>query len=238
MEATSTLELGAPKSSPMLPSIKRFLEALPEIPIENLSEENKSCNICMEQFTDDDDNVEKPVSLRCGHVFGSFCIRTWVMSSNASQPTCPMCRANLTSPSGIERWEYFTTLMQQQPYTSLTHSLRRTGTPALENCDSAVELVSLFFQVVMQMLAHHRRHRIPASAFLLQSAQAVASRMGRLFVLLEDTMLVMGATVPWDERGPPVVAILRPEYESMFGMAFERMAQMERRATSEWAINI
>lgn len=98
--------------------------------------------------------------------------------------------------------------------------------------------MSLFFQVVMQMLAYHRRHRIPATALLLQSAQAVASRMGRLYFLLKPTMDVMGTTVPWDERGPPLITILRPEYERMFEMAFERMAQMERRATSEWAIDV
>ena len=107
----------------------------------------------------------------------------------------------------------------------------------LEEHDLAVGLVRLFFQVVMQMLGHHRRHRIPASALLLQSAQAVAGRMGFLFVLLKDTMKIMSVTVPWDEHGPNVVVILDLKNESLFEAAFERMLQVERRVTSELGIH-
>ena len=107
----------------------------------------------------------------------------------------------------------------------------------LEEHDLAVGLVRLFFQVVMQMLGHHRRHRIPASALLLQSAQAVAVRMGFLSVLLQDAMKIMSVTVPWDEHGPTIVMILDMKYESLFEAAFERMLQVERRVTSEMGVS-
>ncbi len=214
----------------MLPSIKRSLEALPEISLEILAEDHKSCNICMEQFTDATD-AERPVSLSCGHIFGSSCIKAW--ASQVSQPTCPMCRTILTPPSSIERWEYFATIMLQQPYTSLCKNLRRSDTLPSEDCDSAVQLVSLFFQVVMEMLAHHRRHRIPASALLIQSAQAVACRMGCLYVLLKPMMDAGDVTVPWDERGPSVVTMLDLKCERIFEEALKRMALLEGRVTAE-----
>ncbi len=216
----------------MLPSIKRSLEALPEISLELLAEDYKSCNICMEQFTDATD-AERPVSLSCGHIFGSSCINAWASSSQVSQPTCPMCRTILTPPSSIERWEYFATIMLQQPYTSLCQNLRRSDTFPSEDRDSAVQLVSLFFQVTMEMLAHHRRHHIPASALLIQSAQAVACRMGCLYVLLKLMMDVGGVTVPWDERGPSVVRMLDLKCERIFEEALERMALLEERVTGE-----
>ena len=218
----------------MPPSIKRFLEALPEIQLKDLSEDHKNCNICMEQYTDATD-AEKPVSLRCGHIFGSSCIMNWVLSSEVSHhSTCPMCRATLTAPSDIERWENWAIVMQEQPYTSLSQTLHRrpsTSTSTSGDSDSsAVELVSLFFQVVMKMQTHHRDH---PSALLRQSAQALAGRMGRLYVLLKPTMDAMGVTVPWDERGPPVVALLDLECERGFLAVFGRLMEVERRAASE-----
>ena len=59
--------------------------------------------------------------------------------------------------------------------------------------------------------------------------------MGGLFVLLESSMEGVGVTVPWDGRGPTVIAILDLQNEGMFRGALERMALMERRVTSEWA---
>lgn len=103
--------------------------------------------------------------------------------------------------------------------------------------DSAVELVSLFYQVVMQILKHHRRHDIPASALLIQSAQAAASRMGRLYVLLKPMMDVVGVTVPWGDCGPSVTEMLDLKSERNFERALERMAQVERGVTFEWNVH-
>ena len=222
-----------------LPSIERYLEKLPEIQLRDLSDEDRNCNICMEPFTNDVD-AEKPVSLRCGHVFGRSCLKEWASSLQVSKPTCPMCRAPLTpSSSDIHRWELCAVQMQQGPYTAACQNLRRgaetptsSGGHGHAHCDSAVELVRLFFLVVLQIRAHHLRHSIPPSALLKQSAQAVADRMGRLYVLLKDYMKILRVTVPWDEHGPGVVAILEMDCEPTYEAAFGRLAQVERTVAS------
>lgn len=222
---------------PLSPFIEYFLEKLPRVQVRDLSEDHKNCNICMEQFTDEAE-TEKPIRLRCGHIFGSFCIKSWASSSPASQPTCPMCRKTMPSSSSIERWEYLATLMQQRPYISQSKSLRRVGTFALEDWAAAVEFVSLFFTVVMEVRAWYRRKRIAASALLLGSARSLAVHMGHLYVLLKPTMELMGVAVPWGEGGPPVITILDSEYRRGFEEAFETLAHMERRLVSDSTSNL
>ena len=124
-------------------------------------------------------------------------------------------------------------LMQQEPYTSASQTLRRVEGEQ----DSAVELVRLFFKVVVQMWSYHRRHRIRASALLLQAAQVVADRMGFLYVLLKEQIKIMNVMVPWGERGPLVKTVLDLTFESFYEAAFERLVQVERMATSELDIS-
>lgn len=70
-----------------------FLEALPVINQKDLAED--PCAICHEHFTMEK-GCENGVKLPCGHIMGSECIKSWVLSSAASQhATCPMCRAVL-----------------------------------------------------------------------------------------------------------------------------------------------
>lgn len=124
-------------------------------------------------------------------------------------------------------------LMQQEPYTSASQTLRRAD----GDHDSAVELVRLFFKVVLQMVRYHRRHRIRASALLLQSAQVVADRMGFLCVLLKEQMEIMDVLVPWGEEGPLVSTLLDSSFESFHEEAFERLELVERMVTSDLGIN-
>jgi len=50
------------------------------------------CVICEEAFSE----THPPVIIRtCHHVFGSRCLRTWVLSSNRGHNRCPMCRGVL-----------------------------------------------------------------------------------------------------------------------------------------------
>ena len=90
----------------------------------------------------------------------------------------------------------------------------------------------------MKMQTYHRDHRIPPSALLRQSAQAVAGRMAHLFVLLKPAMDAVGATVPWDERGPPVVTVLDLECERGFRAVLDKMMEVERRAALEWVSEV
>lgn len=124
-------------------------------------------------------------------------------------------------------------LMQQEPYTSASQTLRRAD----GEHDSAVELVRLFFKVVAQMVAYHRRRRVRASALLEQSARVVAGRMGFLCVLLKEQMEVMDVLVPWGEEGPLVSTLLDSTFESLHEAAFERLELVERMVTSDLGIN-
>lgn len=128
--------------------------------------------------------------------------------------------------------------MQHQSFDSHCETLPRTDPSRLQDGDSPVELVRLFYIVVVRVLAYHRRHRIPASTLLLKSAKAVARRMGCLYCLLKKEIEEMEVTVPWDERGPKVCVILDLEFESFFEAAFERLVLVERKVISEWAIGV
>ena len=120
--------------------------------------------------------------------------------------------------------------MQQEPYLSASQTLRPAA-PA--DRDSATELVRLFYRVVLQILAHHRRRRIPASNLLLQSAQAVACRMGGLAMLLKGGMRRCGMPMPWGEGGPAVDLVLDPTLEWFFEETLERMLWAENGVVAE-----
>ena len=101
---------------------------------------------------------------------------------------------------------------------------------------SAVELVRLFFMVVLRVRKHHRRQRIPASGLLKESARAVAERMGGLVVLLKGGMRALGVRVPWGEGGPVVGTILGGGYERVYEAAFERLGEVERSLGLEFGV--
>ena len=62
---------------------------------EDLEQENRKCIICQENYHLGDFN-ERPVKLRCGHVFGEKCIQQWVRGKGVRpRSTCPLCRAQL-----------------------------------------------------------------------------------------------------------------------------------------------
>jgi len=47
-----------------------------------------SCVICTEAF----DTSHQPVALRCNHVFGHECIKTWLREGRGNTNSCPFCR--------------------------------------------------------------------------------------------------------------------------------------------------
>ncbi|KAL9235061.1 hypothetical protein vseg_009859 [Gypsophila vaccaria] len=53
------------------------------------------CAVCLLEFEDDDTLRLIP---KCDHVFHSECIDAWL----AGHTTCPVCRANLTEPAGLD----------------------------------------------------------------------------------------------------------------------------------------
>ena len=70
---------------------EKLLKRIPIIEVEDknkLSEDNKKCTICQEEY----DNKDKVIVLPCLHVFHPECINNWFSSKN----TCPNCKFLLT----------------------------------------------------------------------------------------------------------------------------------------------
>ena len=78
----------------MVSSFCLYMEYLPEKKPTDLSEDHQSCNICMEDFTM---GAEKPVSVRCGHIFGSSCIETWIKTYISSARVDELIDPNVSS---------------------------------------------------------------------------------------------------------------------------------------------
>ncbi|KAI9770254.1 MAG: hypothetical protein M1840_003412 [Geoglossum simile] len=74
----------------------KAISGLQDVPIYSLSEEDRTCSICMDPFGETEPingTSENPVRLPCGHVFGYICIKTWLRE----HCTCPTCRRKLES---------------------------------------------------------------------------------------------------------------------------------------------
>lgn len=84
---------GATGSSSTVDASLRYLKSLPIVPVSDLPNELNSCPICKEAY-EDTEELEVPVRLPCGHLFGSLCISIWI-----SKNTCPLCRAVLRRPN-------------------------------------------------------------------------------------------------------------------------------------------
>lgn len=58
-----------------------------------LGEDQGSCTLCQETFLEGD-SPEFPITLSCGHQFGSICILKWLSPlRNSGHNSCPYCRA-------------------------------------------------------------------------------------------------------------------------------------------------
>lgn len=85
--------------------VEDFVKTLSRVEISSLGTDELTCSICKldygeergnstEPVSDSDQRLpgegppEHPVKLSCGHVFGNWCIKTWLILQPASCPTC------------------------------------------------------------------------------------------------------------------------------------------------------
>lgn len=85
-----------------------FMQTLARVEISTLQADDAKCSICkldygtqrggtvssesatnFDQGLPGEDAPEQPVKLPCGHIYGEWCIKTWLLEQRA---TCPTCR--------------------------------------------------------------------------------------------------------------------------------------------------
>lgn len=86
--------------------VEDFLQTSSPVEISTLEKDDQKCSICMSEYVKErgdtnkpameseqgllgEDAPENPIKLPCGHVFGEWCIKAWLLKQRAS---CPVCR--------------------------------------------------------------------------------------------------------------------------------------------------
>ena len=79
-------------------TVQKFVDTLPDVPLESLSKDDRTCGICRGAYTEDPSLVnglpETAVRLPCGHVLGELCL-TALLSPKPEgwgHRLCPLCR--------------------------------------------------------------------------------------------------------------------------------------------------
>ncbi|KAF7555626.1 hypothetical protein G7046_g6515 [Stylonectria norvegica] len=103
---------------------RKTLQSLIPVSIEDLSETDKTCVICYNDYGAEtpEGNREAPVRLpKCRHVFGNCCIKTWLEDSDS----CPYCRDKLHSEPKQLTARVFVNMMRLRghPYSNSTVGL-------------------------------------------------------------------------------------------------------------------
>lgn len=87
--------------------VREFIASLEVVPVD-LLEVGDRCGICLEGYGGSPqlpEGSDKPLRLRCGHVFGQDCLAILLMPTGVPGPqhsSCPMCRAPLDMVRGDE----------------------------------------------------------------------------------------------------------------------------------------
>lgn len=114
----------ASNSSFSAAEVDEFIKKLGKVNVTSLKQDARECDICKTDFSHlpaaasstnptpvshaqetaeqsvNDEELEIPVRLACGHVYGEKCLKTWISGKRVGNlPTCPMCRAVLDSGS-------------------------------------------------------------------------------------------------------------------------------------------
>lgn len=114
----------ASNSSFSAADVDEFMKTLGKVNVTSLKQDARECVICKTDFSllpgaasstnptpaghaqeqggqsVNDEELENPVRLACGHVYGEKCLKTWISGKGIGNlPTCPMCRALLDTGS-------------------------------------------------------------------------------------------------------------------------------------------
>ncbi|KAG7009668.1 hypothetical protein G7Y79_00002g007830 [Physcia stellaris] len=80
-------------------TVQKFIDSLPDVPLESLAEDDRTCGICRGAYNKDPSLLnglpETAMRLPCGHVFGELCL-TVLLSPKPEgweHRLCPLCRA-------------------------------------------------------------------------------------------------------------------------------------------------
>lgn len=80
-------------------TVQKFIDSLPDVPLESLAEDDRACGICRGAYNQDPSLLnglpETAIRLPCGHVFGELCL-TVLLSPKPEgweHRLCPLCRA-------------------------------------------------------------------------------------------------------------------------------------------------
>lgn len=108
--------------APLLGAGTRFVDQLPDITLDDLPADSRSCHICLDSYG----SPENPIRLPCGHVVGRSCISRWLATSNS----CPLCRRVLFARNAAAS------------ETEIRALLEWTGLPR-DQIDVAVEFIDI-----------------------------------------------------------------------------------------------
>ncbi len=93
MEYESTLAAETPLATP---NAAKYLSKLQHVPVNDLSEDFRTCGICQEIYNTGDEPEEPCLVGQCGHILGRTCLSRWAMpEGRRPNKTCPLCRAVL-----------------------------------------------------------------------------------------------------------------------------------------------
>lgn len=79
---------------------KIFATGLKGVMIESSSNENDTCGICQDTFSESLDENPFIVELSCNHIFHETCSRSWAKTGRTNGAHCALCRADNTNKLG------------------------------------------------------------------------------------------------------------------------------------------
>ena len=124
-------------------TFEAWFNQLPSVDIESLDKDDKNCGICRVEYSSSssasdqqEDPIETPVRLPCGHVFGTQCLKEWLNpdAAHVNNKTCPTCRhhlgeydpvftENLRHLQWLERLDYANDTDRSMVLGGLVHTL-------------------------------------------------------------------------------------------------------------------